>query len=96
MLSRRNLLCVWDSGVASWAECVGVSMKNMTENERIAARAIAKALLAELRVSLGDAIGNQAECSQRISSAVRRDSVKYGINPLLLKSCLMRLQDGRL
>lgn len=71
-------------------------MKSLTEMERIAARRIAKALVEELKAMPWHRGGNAEECSQCISIAVKQASSKYGINPLLLKSTMRRIQDGRL
>lgn len=70
-------------------------MKEVTEQDRIAARAIAKRLVKELGVMEWHRKGNEKECSRRVSEAVRRESEKSGLSPLLLKSFMLRLQDGR-
>lgn len=82
--------------VLGWPECVGCVMKSPTEMERVAARAIAKRLVEELRVTLCAHMGPYEELSQIISEAIQRESRKAGISELLLKSTMMRIQDGRL
>jgi hypothetical protein len=71
-------------------------MKSPTEMERIAARCIAKALVEELKAMPWHRSGNAEECSQRVAEAVKRESRKTGISELLLKSNMLRIQDGRL
>lgn len=69
-------------------------MKQITEMDRIAARALAKALVAELGGMEWHRRGNEKECSQRVAEAVSREARNNGLNPLLLKSFMMRLQRG--
>lgn len=91
-----NRASVRRSDVFGWPECVGCVMKLPTEMERIAARAIAKALVEELKVMPWHRSGNAEECSQRVAEAVKRESRKTGISEMLLKSNMLRIQDGRL
>lgn len=70
-------------------------MKQITEGDRIAARAIAKRLVKELSGMEWHRKGNEKECAIRVSEAIQRESEKSGFSPLLLKSFMMRLQDGR-
>lgn len=67
----------------------------MTEVERIAARALAKRLVAELGKMEWHRRGNEAECAQRVAEAVNREARNHGLNPLLLKSMMYRLQSER-
>ncbi len=69
-------------------------MKEITEQDRIAARAIAKRLVKELSGMEWHRKGNEKECSQRVSESVLRESRNNGISPLLLKSFMLRLQRG--
>lgn len=39
--------------------------------------------------------GNEAECARRVSEAVNREARNNGLSPLLIKSFMLRLQDGR-
>jgi hypothetical protein len=71
-------------------------MKDITEQERIAARAIAKRLVKELGAMEWHRKGNEKECSKRVSESVQQESRKHGINPLLLKSLMLRLQRGEI
>lgn len=82
--------------IPGWSECAGCVMKSPTEMERVAARAIAKRLVEELRVMPWHRSGNAEECSQRTTEAVKRESSKTGISELVLKSTMMRIQDNRL
>lgn len=70
-------------------------MKPLTEQDRIAARLLAKRLVAELGKMEWHRRGNEAECAKRVSEAVNREAINSGLNPLLLKSYMLRLQDGR-
>lgn len=64
--------------------------------ERVAARAIAKRLVEELKAMPWHRSCNAEECSQRVAEAVKRESRKTGISELVLKSTMMRIQDNRL
>lgn len=70
-------------------------MRQVTEQDRIAARAIAKRLVKELQGMEWHRKGNEKECANRVSEAVNREAKNSGLNPLLLKSYMLRLQDGR-
>lgn len=70
-------------------------MKQVTEQDRIAARAIAKRLVKELQAMEWHRKGNEKECANLVSEAVKREARNSGLNPLLLKSYMLRLQDGR-
>lgn len=69
-------------------------MKAITEQDRIAARALAKRLVKELGAMEWHRKGNEKECAQRVSEAVNREARNSGLNPLLLKSCMLRIQRG--
>ncbi|QDB73861.1 hypothetical protein KE335_gp30 [Aeromonas phage 2_D05] len=69
-------------------------MKQITERDRIAARLLAKRLVAELGKMEWHRRGNEEECARRVSEAVNREARNNGLNPLLLKSFMMRLQRG--
>ena len=70
-------------------------MKAITEQDRIAARALAKRLVKELSDMEWHRKGNEKECAQRVSEAVNREARNSGVSPLLLKSMIYRLQSGR-
>ena len=74
---------------------MGCGMKQITEQDRIAARRIAKRLVAELGKMEWHRRGNEAECARRVSEAVNREARNNGLSPLLIKSFMLRLQDGR-
>lgn len=69
-------------------------MKAITEQDRIAARAIAKRLVKELGAMEWHRKGNESECATRASEAIQREAINSGLNPLLLKSMMYRLQSG--
>ena len=69
-------------------------MKAITEQDRVAARALAKRLMKELEAMEWHRHGNEKECAQRVAEAVNREARNSGINPLLLKSMMYRLQSG--
>ena len=69
-------------------------MKAITEQDRIAARALAKRLVKELEAMEWHRKGNENECAQRVSEAVNREARNSWLNPLLLKSFMLRLQRG--
>lgn len=74
---------------------MGCCMKQITERDRIAARALAKKLVADLSKMEWHRRGNEAECAKRVSEAVNREARNNGLSPLLIKSFMLRLQDGR-
>lgn len=90
-----NRASVRRSDVFGWPEFVECGMKQITERDRIAARLLAKRLVAELGKMEWHRRGNEAECAKRVSEAVNREARNSGLNPLLLKSYMLRLQDGR-
>ena len=69
-------------------------MNEITEHERIVARRIAKRLVKELATMEWHRKGNEKECAQRVSEAVNREARNSGMNPLLIKSFMLRLQRG--
>lgn len=73
---------------------MGCGMKQITERDRIAARALAKRLVADLSKMEWHRRGNEAECARRVSEAVNREARNNGLSPLLIKSFMLRLQDG--
>ena len=69
-------------------------MKAITEQDRIAARALAKRLVKELGAMEWHRKGNERECAQRVSETIQREARDSGLNTLLLKSCMLRIQRG--
>ena len=69
-------------------------MKAITEQDRVAARVLAKRLVKELEAMEWHRHGNEKECAQRVAEAVNREARNYGLNPSLLKSCMLRIQRG--
>ena len=69
-------------------------MKAITEQDRIAARELAKRLVKELGAMEWHRKGNEKECAQRVSEAIQREARNSGLNPLLIKSFMLRLQRG--
>jgi len=74
---------------------MGRGMKQITERDRIAARLLAKRLVTELGKMEWHRRGNETECARRVSDAVNREARNNGLSPLLIKSFMLRLQDGR-
>lgn len=74
---------------------MGCGMKQITESDRIVARLLAKKLVADLGKMEWHRRGNEAECARRVSEAVNREARNNGLSPLLIKSFMLRLQDGR-
>lgn len=70
-------------------------MKAITKQDRIAAMLLAKRLVKELEDMEWHRKGNEKECAQRVSEAVNREARNSGLSPLLIKSFMLRLQDGR-
>lgn len=91
----HDRVCFHDIAFPGWSECMGWLMKPATEQDRIAARRIAKRLVAELGKMEWHRRGNEAECARRVSEAVNREARNNGLSPLLIKSFMLRLQDGR-
>ena len=73
---------------------MGWGMKQITERDRIAAMALAKRLVKELGAMEWYRNGNESECATRVSEAIQREARNSGLNPLLLKSMMYRLQSG--
>lgn len=69
-------------------------MKAITEQDRNAAMALAKRLVKELGGMEWHRRGNESECAQRVSEAIQREARNSGLNPLLIKSMMYRLQSG--
>ena len=69
-------------------------MNEITEQERISAMALAKRLVKELEAMEWHRNGNEKECAKRVSESVQREARNSGLNPLLIKSCMLRLQRG--
>lgn len=69
-------------------------MKEISEQERIVARLLAKRLVKELGAMEWHRKGNEKECAQRVSEAIQREARNSGLNPLLIKSYMLRLQRG--
>lgn len=69
-------------------------MKAITEQDRIAARALAKRLVKELEAMEWHRNGNEKERAKRVSEAIQREARNSGLNPLLIKSMMYRLQSG--
>lgn len=65
-------VCFRNRDVHCWLKCVGWRMKAITEQDRIAARALAKRLVKELGAMEWHRKGNEKECAQRVSEAVNR------------------------
>ena len=87
-------VCFHHRDVHGWPECVGWRMKAITEQDRIAARLLAKRLVKELGAMEWHRKGNEKECAIRVSEAIHREAKNNGLNPLLLKSFLYRLSRG--
>ena len=88
-------VCFRNRDVPGWPKCVGWRMKAITEQDRIAARALAKRLVKELGKMEWHRRGNEAECARRVAEAVNREARNNCLSPLLIKSFMLRLQDGR-
>ena len=87
-------VCAHHRDVPCRPKCVGWRMKAITEQDRIAARALAKRLVKELGAMEWHRKGNEKECARRVSEAIQREARNSGLNPLLLKSMMYRLQSG--
>ena len=87
-------VCVHHRDVHGWPKCMGWRMKAITEQDRIAARALAKRLVKELGAMEWHRNGNEKECAQRVSEAIQREARNSWLNPLLIKSFMLRLQRG--
>lgn len=71
-------------------------MKPQSEIEKIATRRIAKAIIEQAELEGWRKLKNEADVAAKVGQAVARHASQHGINPLFIKSSLMRLQDGRL
>lgn len=66
----------------------------MTEAERIAARALGKALVKELGQMEWHRKGNESECAKRVTEALKRKEAETGIPAIWIKSMMLRIQRG--
>ncbi len=71
-------------------------MKPQNEIEKIATRRIAKAIMEQAELEGWRKLKSEADVAAKVGQAVARHASQHGINPLFIKSSLMRLQDGRL
>ena len=69
-----------------------MKMKQQTEMEKIATRRIAKAIIEQASLEGWIKIKDESEIASRITQAIARHSSSHGINPIFIKSAMMRIQ----
>ena len=67
-------------------------MKAQSEMEKIATRRIAKAIIEQASLEGWIKIKDESEIASRITQAIARHSSSNGINPIFIKSAMMRIQ----
>lgn len=67
-------------------------MKAQSEMEKIATRRIAKAIIEQASLEGWIKIKDESEIASRITQAIARHSSYHGINPIFIKSAMMRIQ----
>ena len=71
-------------------------MKPQTEMERIATRRIAKSIIEQADLEGWRKLKDESLVAAKVSQAVARHSSQHGINPLAIKSAMLRIQRGLL
>lgn len=67
-------------------------MKQQTEMEKIATRRIAKAIIEQADLEGWRKLKDESEVAAKVSQAISRHSSKHGIDPIYIKSSMMRIQ----
>ena len=67
-------------------------MKPQTEMERIATRRIAKSIIEQADLEGWRKLKDESEVAAKVSQAISRHSSKHGVNPIFIKSAIMRIQ----
>ncbi|APU01259.1 hypothetical protein [Aeromonas phage 51] len=82
--------------VPCWLKCVGWLMKPATEQDRIAARALAKNLIKQFEGMGLQRTGNSQDLIERACSILRKEAANNGISPTVLKWYVSAVRTGEI
>jgi hypothetical protein len=85
-----------DSAFPGWIECVWWLMKPATEQDRIAARALAKHLIKQFECMGLQRTGNSQDLIERACSILRKEAANNGISPTVLKWYVSAARTGEI
>ena len=85
-----------DSVFPGWLECVWLLMKTATEQDRIAARALAKNLIKQFEGMGLQRTGNSQDLIERACSILRKEAANNGISPTVLKWYVSAVRTGEI
>lgn len=89
-------VCVHHCDAYGWPECVGWNMKPATEQDRIAARALAKNLIKQFDGMGLQRTGNSQDLIERACSLLRKEAANNGISPTVLKWYVSAVRTGEI
>lgn len=92
----RDRIRFHDSAFPGWIECVGWLMKQATEQDRIAARALAKNLIKQFEGMGLQRTGNSQDLIERACSILRKEAANNGISPTVLKWYVSAVRTGEI
>lgn len=89
-------VCFHHRDVPCWLKCVGWLMKPVTEQDRIAARALAKNLIKQFEGMGLQRTGNSQDLIERACSLLRKEAANNGISPTVLKWYVSAVRTGEI
>ena len=92
----RDRLRFHDSAFPGWLECMGWLMKPVTEQDRIAARALAKNLIKQFEGMSLQRTGNSQDLIEKACSILRKEAANNGISPTVLKWYVSAVRTGEI
>ena len=92
----HDSVCFNDSAFPGWIECVWWLMKPATEQDRIAARALAKNLIKQFEGMGLQRTGNSQDLIERACSLLRKEAASNGISPIVLKWYVSAVRTGEI
>ena len=92
----HDRVCFHDSAFPGWHEFVGWIMKPSTEQDRIAARALAKHLIKQFEGMGLQRTGNSQDLIERACSILRKEAANSGISPTVLKWYVSAVRAGEI
>lgn len=92
----RDRVCFHDTAFPGRPECVGWLMKPVTEQDRIAARALAKNLIKQFEGMGLQRTGNSQDLIERACSILRKEAANNGISPTVLKWYVSAVRTGEI
>ena len=89
-------VCFRNRDVPCWPKCVDWRMKAITEQDRIAARALAKNLIKQFEGMGLQRTGNSQDLIERACSILRKEAANNGISPTVLKWYVSAVRTGEI